>query len=420
MQSDSSMRIGRTLETQDGISLRWQLIAFILALIAIFTRLPGALIHPQFFAEDGWVWFQQAYNLHWWPTLRIAQAGYLQTFPRLVAGLTLGFPLQWAPLIMNLAGAVVQALPVTALLARRSATWGPLPLRILMAALYLAIPDAPEIHIVLTNAMWHLAVLQALLAFSLPPLTWRGRIVDNLVFAIGCVSGPFCILLLPSVVLYWWLHRQRWTLVAIVWMALGVVIQVLSILHTVRAPGAPLGVTTVRLLRIIAGSLFIDSMIGSGGPSLPIALLLLAAIAGFAIMGWACLGAPLALRLYILFAVLALMASLRDPLLLPSATPRWEILAHAPGIRYWFLPSLMFLWSAAWCALHGKTPLVRYAGWSVVLLLMIGIVRKWEYPSWPQSHFRSDVAHFNTLRSGEHMTFSVYDPGGRTMELVKH
>ena len=77
--------------------------------------------------------------------------------------------MQWAPLIMNLAGALIQALPVTALLSRRCAPWGPLPVRMAMAALYIAIPDAPEIHVVLTNAMWHLALLQALLAFSASP-----------------------------------------------------------------------------------------------------------------------------------------------------------------------------------------------------------------------------------------------------------
>jgi len=155
------------------IGLGWQAVVFFAALVAVFSRLPGAFLHPQFFAEDGWVWYQQAYNLHWLRSLGIAQAGYLQTFPRLVAGVALLFPMQWAPLIMSLAGAVIQVLPVTALLSRRCAPWGPLRLRFLMAVLYLAIPDAPEIHIVLTNAMWHLAVLQALLAFSLPPLSWR-------------------------------------------------------------------------------------------------------------------------------------------------------------------------------------------------------------------------------------------------------
>src|ERR1700733_6052297 len=160
--ASGAIRIWRKAEAQDGLSFGWQIVVFVAVLVAIFSRLPGALLHPQFFAEDGWVWYQQAYNLGWLRSLLITQAGYLQTLPRLVADLTLLFPMQWAPLIMNLAGAVVQALPVTALLSRRCIPWGPLPVRMLMSAVYIAIPNAPEVHIVLTNAMWHLAVLQAL------------------------------------------------------------------------------------------------------------------------------------------------------------------------------------------------------------------------------------------------------------------
>lgn len=413
------MRIFETIPKHDGIGFRWQVIIFVAVLFAIFTRLPGALLHPQFFAEDGWVWYQQAYNLHWWRSLAIAQAGYMQTLPRLVAGIALLLPMQWAPLIMNVAGAIIQALPVCALLSRRCAPWGSLPVRMLMAALYIAIPDAPEIHVVLTNAMWHLALLQALLALSLSPRSWRGRILDIILFAIGGITGPFCILLLPVVVAYWWFRRQRWTLVVLALMFAGTVIQVLSILHAVKRPGAPLGVTAIRFLRIIAGSIFIDSMVGSGGPNLRIPLLVVAAIAGLAILLWGWRSAPLAGRLFIVFAIVVLMAELRDPLLLPGATPRWKVLADAMGIRYWFLPSLMFLWCAVWCVSAGKSKLTRFAGLAVLLLMPIGVARKWIYPPWPPSQFGAEVEHFKSLKSGEHMTFSVYDPGGRTMELIK-
>jgi hypothetical protein len=406
-------------QAREGIGPGWQVVVFLAALVAVFSRLPGAFLHPQFFAEDGWVWYQQAYNLHWLRSLGIAQAGYLQTFPRLVAGVALLFPMRWAPLIMSLAGAVIQVLPVTALLSRRCTPWGPLPLRILMAALYLAIPDAPEIHIVLTNAMWHLAVLQALLAFSIPPLSWRGRVSDILLFAIGAISGPFCLLLLPCVAAYWWIRRQRWTLTVMGITFLGAVIQLLTILHSARAVQAPLGVTPLRLLRIMAGSIFIDSMTGTGGPYLRISLLIVAVIGGLTIMVWGWRSAPLGGRLYISFAVLILMACLRDPLLLPGTTPRWEVLANATGIRYWFLPSLMFLWSAAWCASGGESRLVRLAGLAVLLLTLMGVYREWTYPSWPASHWSADVARFHRLQPGEHMIFQVYDPGGRTMELIK-
>jgi hypothetical protein len=95
------------------------------------------------------------------------------------------------------------------------------------------------------------------------------------------------------------------------------------------------------------------------------------------------------------------------------------MLADAMGIRYWFLPSLMFLWCGVWCTSAGKSKLIRFAGLGVLLLMVIGVVRKWTYPPWPESQFGAEVEHFKSLKTGEHMNFSVYDPGGRTMELIK-
>ena len=407
------------IDAQPGIPPAWQTLVFVAGLLIVFSRLPGAWLHPQFFAEDGWVWYQQAYNLHWLKTLTIAQAGYLQTLPRLVAGVALWFPMLWAPLIMNMAGAAIQVLPVCALLSRRCSTWGPLPLRLVMAVSYLAIPNAPEVHIVLTNAMWHLAVLQALLAFSKPPFSWPGRACDVLLFGIGSVSGPFCILLLPCVAGYWLVRRYRWTLIVLSILSLGAALQVFTMMHAVRTPGTPLGMTWERLLRIVAGNIFVNSMVGGGGAYMAVPLLLLAATGGLLILigGW--YSGTAAFRLYMLFALFALAASLRDPLLLEKLRPRWEVLGHVSGIRYWFLPSLMFLWSAACCAWQGKTTLLRLSGRGVLLLSLFGIFYKWSLPEWPATQYREEIARFKTLKSGEHMLFQVHDPGGRPMELVK-
>ncbi len=409
----------RLLNLQAGLSVGWQIAVFLIALFAVFTRLPGALLHAQFFAEDGWVWYQQAYNLGWARSLAITHGGYLQTLPRLVAGISLLFPMQWAPLVMNVAGAVIQILPVTALLSRRCAPWGPMPVRMLMATLYLAIPNAPEVHVVITNAMWHLAVLQLLLALS-APLGWQGRIVDTLVFTVGSVSGPFSLLLLPCTAVYWWVRRQRWTLAVLGIMFLGSTLQVLSFLHSVRNPeAAPLGANSLALLRIIAGNIFVDSMTGGGGPFLPVSMLLAGAAGGFAVLfcGWR--SAPLPGRLAVVFAILVLLASLKDPLVLVSLIPRWEVLANATGIRYWFLPSLMFLWSVAWCAWGEKSVPIRYAAVAILLLTLICAGRKWIYPPWPEGNFSADAERFRTLQPGEHMLFTVFDPGDRKMELIK-
>ena len=261
---------------------------------------------------------------------------------------------------------------------------------------------------------------RALLAFSVPPRGWRGRISDIVLFGIGALTGPFCILLLPSIAAYYWIRRQSWTLVVLGIMSVGAITQIVSLAHSARSStGPPLGVGPVPLLRIIAGSIFVDSMTGSGGAYLRVWLLAIAAIGGVVILFWGWRSGPLAVRLYTTFAVFALVASLKDPLT-PGNTARWEVLAGRDGLRYWFLPSLMFLWAAAWCAWGGRNILMRYAGLAVLLLTTIGIVRKWPYaPLLPESHFGADVARFKNLKTGEHMLFQIFGPADRKMELIK-
>ena len=44
----------------------WQQgILFLLACAVIVSRRPEAIFHAQFYAEDGHVWFADAYNLGW-------------------------------------------------------------------------------------------------------------------------------------------------------------------------------------------------------------------------------------------------------------------------------------------------------------------------------------------------------------------
>ena len=110
-------------------------------MIALFCRSPRLLTHAQFYAEDGTIWFAQAYNGGWLHSLTLPQAGYLNTMPRLAAGLALLVPLPWAPLVMVIVGMTGQALPVPILLSPRSRNLASLPTRMLLAALYVALPE---------------------------------------------------------------------------------------------------------------------------------------------------------------------------------------------------------------------------------------------------------------------------------------
>lgn len=91
----------------------WLVLLWAVAALIMASHRPSSLLHPQFWAEDGEVWYQQAYQNGPLLPLIQTQAGYFQTFPRLAADTALHVPFHLAPLIMNLFALVVEGLPVT-------------------------------------------------------------------------------------------------------------------------------------------------------------------------------------------------------------------------------------------------------------------------------------------------------------------
>ena len=136
-----------TLNLSAGLTWKLQIFIFLIAAAAIVSRRPDAILNPQFFGEDGPVWFGQAYSFGWFSSLLHSQNGYFQTLPRLAAAIALLAPLRFAPLVMNLIGITFQVLPVTVLLSSRCAKWAPLSVRGFMAVLYIALPNSMELNV---------------------------------------------------------------------------------------------------------------------------------------------------------------------------------------------------------------------------------------------------------------------------------
>jgi|SRR5271165_6523884 len=61
-------------------SVFWAAAIFVTAAL-LFLRRPDALLHAQFWAEDGVVWFADSYNFGALKALLRARDGYLQTIP---------------------------------------------------------------------------------------------------------------------------------------------------------------------------------------------------------------------------------------------------------------------------------------------------------------------------------------------------
>jgi hypothetical protein len=403
----------------DGLGAGGQLVSFVLATVALFSRRPSLLTHAQFYAEDGTFWFAQAYNLGWLHSLLLPQAGYFNTMPRLASGVALLVPLQRAPLVMAIAGLLIQALPVPILLSPRLRNWAPLPTRLLLAAIYVAMPNTREILIVATNTQWHLALAALLLTLADSPRTWLGRVFDIAVILAAAFSGPFCILLAPIALLFWWLRRQPWSLSISVLVSLAACIQIGLLLHNTLRVHTALGVRLDPLVRMVGGNIVAGALFGTYAlaSKAPMILLAAAALVGMGIYFYCLRFANLEWKLFLIYCVALLAASLSSPLV-GGSKPLWDLLVNAFSARYWFFPMLAFAWSAVWCALDGRNRLFRIAGACIVVCMTFGVVHDWRYRALPDDHFMVFVQRMRDAKPGDHVVFSIV-PAGWQMELVK-
>jgi hypothetical protein len=423
-QLNSKGQTEKSVETRwwqhDAVGLPVQLAAFFLIVGTLFSKRPELLLHPQFYAEDGRFWYAQAYNLGWIYSLKLPDGGYLNTLPRLFAGISLLFPLWVAPLLMNLAGAAIEALPICALLSARCRNWGSLRLRIVMALVYLLMPRSLELNIVLTNAQWHLVILEILLAFGAPPRRWIGRVSDIVLFAVGSISGPFSILLFPLVLLFWQRSRQVWTPVIATLLGVGASIQLYIFLHFGRQSMGVLGAEPALLLRILGSRIILFSIFRPRALLLapPSWILILAVILGIVVFGYCLRFGAVPLRLQIVFTFLFLPLALHSPLISGNGT-LWQLLLSNDLSRYWYYPMLAFLWSAAWCAFNGRQRVFKVIGVCILLPMFLGVKSGWRYPLAPDEHFALSVQRFKQASPGEHVVIPIY-PDNWDMELIKH
>jgi hypothetical protein len=402
-----------------------QAVAFLVACAVLISRRPDAILHPQFWAEDGHVWFAEAYNLGWGHALLRTYAGYFQTLPRIGAALALLAPLTLAPLAMNLIAIAVQALPVSLLLSSRSSAWGSLRHRAFMAVIYLALPNMREIGAILTNSQWVLALAAFLVLVALTPKTIAGKVFDASVVLICGLTGPFCVFLLPIAVWIAWRDRNAWRWAVVGILAAACFIQAWALLVMDRAgrANAALGAGPALFMRILGGHVFLGTLLGgnqlaSYAGTAIFLLLLGAAIVGATIVALCFMRATVEMKLLLLFCFAILAAALISPESYPDpGLTRWQSLAAAGGVRYWFLPSLAFSWSLLWCANSRSTALKRVS--AVLLFLMcFGIVRDWELPALANLHFAEEAKRFEAAPPGTAVVIPE-NPQGWTLVLKR-
>ncbi len=399
---------------------------FVIGLTVIFLRSPSTILKPELWAEDGVFWFPDAYAHGWFAPLKVAHTGYLQTFPRLIAGVGLAIPLGDVPRMFALVALVVQVLPALLIVSRRYSRLIPdIRVRLLLAAVYLVIPNSSEVNVNLTNAQWHLGLLAVMIVLAAPA---RGgwRIFDIVFVALSGLTGPFVLSLLVVVVVLYVITRRRWTLVLGSVAAICGIVQAFELFTSPRGQYGPLGVTVDRFVEILGGRLIANTVLGrSITTSHSFMSHLMAWSLAFLVVGALVVGAavwrgPLELKLFNLYAGLVLAGTLASPVATIHGE-QWQALIVAPGARYWLIPSLAILADTVWLAgrIHGRARVGAVL--AVVLLLVVGafgVRTDFHYPNTLVKAWGPQVQRFDRLPAHTAFTFEIR-PAGWVMTLVK-
>ncbi len=373
----------RALRAWAGRPLRSNLerAAFILGFaLLVAVRLPRILLEGRFWAEEGQIFFENAWNMPWLQALLVSYAGYLNLTANLAGVLARHLaPLELAPYVSTGLALIIQCLPPLLLLTSRQ-DW--LQHRWVAAGALLLIATPPASQEVWLNSIcsqYHLA-LAAGIVLALETRAGLVGALQILVLFLAPLSSPMSWLLLPLFLLRAWLERSRGRTLQAMIMLAGVATQ-LAFFYT-QIPGRHLGIPPSLLGAIVLAKHVVI-------PFLPHPLEM--AAAGSLARQFSEAGGPLwPLTVVSLLFLVATGAAI----LHPKRAPLWFLLAGTliaggtyigslgekagalivfAGGRYAFAPQALFgLAILSWGVVHqGRARLV--ARWLVVWLLVVAL-----------------------------------------------
>lgn len=389
--------------------------AAIAAFLITVSHRPDAMLNPQFWAEDGKMWYQQAYNSGPIISLFTTEAGYFQSISRIVAAAAQLIPLAYAPFLFNFAAISVKVSVALFILSSRldraiPNVWA----RGFLAFVYLGLPHSFETTSNLTNAQWHLALLCFLVLIAAPSEKIAWRVFDIAAVAISAFSGPFCLLLVPVALIraYQSHERRFFPLIAILLAASAV--QFTSLVLFDRPSKQPLGADPGLFFRIVGGHLFFDAILGDKNYGRIIRLgwwndisALFVCLVGSTISAYAFICAKSELRLLVLFSGLIIAGALISPAI-GSEVPQWTAMwPEMVGSRYWLIPIFCFFACILTIAARSEHRWARSTAYVLLLLSMVGIIADWKHPRFVDMNFGGHAARFEAAPTGTEVTIPI-------------
>lgn len=440
----------------------WLVAAAVLTAALWLSHMPALLFHAQLYADDGG-WYQGAYTLGPLASLPHPAAGYFVLFQRLIASISLLLPIIAVPTFFNVAALGVEIAGVCYLLSRRMTSAIPsLTVRISIALLLIALPNAYDTSGNLTSTQWHLALLAFLVMFASASRRVAGHIVDALIIVVSGLTGPYCILLEPIVASLWRRNRgDRRLKYLLIGNSVCAVAQFLVIVDrlTTERSASPLAAGFYPLVRMIGRQVALGLIVGAHGLAAiassfvanNTAALTVLAVIPLAVCAWAAWRGPVILRAFCFFAYAVLGLALVAPSI---AGLRWPSLGnaadvmnfHPGGIRYFLYPLLAFAISLGWLVVTYVAPWLNQvsherissvataqpatcrllligrivslaAATALVGMVLVGMRVDWTYPPYLEEHWESQVHRLETAPRGTVVVIPI-NPQGWTVSLV--
>lgn len=439
------MKIIPAIPTQNYIPRRayFHAAVFIVALLVIISRRPDAVFNPQFWAEDGTIFYAESYNNGSWQSLFSTYAGYLHAVPRLTAAFAMYFPLKVAPLIFNLFAIIIQILPVNLFVSSRFSWLVPnIKYRIYISFLYLVLPGCFEIHANITNAQWRIALLLFMVMIT-PALSLIHKIFDVILISIGSLTGPFSAIMMPIIPFFIIsrkkrIHQKNYPKDSFFYPKL-ILLVIVSILHLIvifndkQGQGriSKVGVnvfsieTLTTIAKIFSNQLILMSTLGSNLTAKVIKIFpeqlytyvsLLLLVFGIIFLIYLFRKSPLELSILIIFSALIPLIAIASAL--PDIA-LFTIINY--GGRYWFSLVLSFSIGILWLCqrvYRKKQNRSKVLVGIVFVTMLIGIVNDWRHPDFKDYKFNDYADKFQKLPIGSEIVIPI-NPDPWLMKLIK-
>jgi hypothetical protein len=424
------MSIKKILQIINNYNIKWyhHIFVFFIAFIFIISRRVDILLDPQFWAEDGRIWYEQANNLGILKALITPHTGYFQTFSRLVASFAQFFPLKYGPIIFNSIAITFKILLINFLFSKRFSKVIPkTSTKIVLAFLYIALPNTEEVFANITNMHWYLAILAFMVIILDVSKKTYWKIFDAIVIILSGLSGPFVILLVPIAIVRWMIKKDKEFFILFLLLIACSLLQGVFILLTGfdTRSSMELGVSLFMFIKIVSGQIFFGVLIGKRGFNwlynhdvLSNVLYMITFLIGSSVILFSVVRAQWELKLFLLFSALVSIISLAKPMASLSEE-QWYIMS-LPGAatRYWFIPILGFVMTILFLLQRNNHTYTKIVGICLFCIMSIGIFGDWFHHKWEDAGYSEYVATFETLSIGETIKIPI-QPKGWDMTIIK-